>query len=76
MVMAITKTKGNYRVIESIIRNIIKYHPKCRVIESIIHNFSSYTCKLSSEEEYALSFSLDQHIPYKFNKNKSKLNGL
>ena len=26
--------------------------------------------KLSSEEEYALSFSLDQHIPDKFNKNK------
>ena len=42
--------------------------PKRRVIENIIHNFSSY--KLSSEEEYALSFNLDQHIPDKFNKNK------
>ena len=42
--------------------------PKRRVIESIIHNFSSY--KLSPEEEYALSFSLDQHIPDKFNKNQ------
>ena len=42
--------------------------PRRRVIESIIHNFSSY--KLSPEEEYALSFSLDQHIPDKFNKNQ------
>ena len=42
--------------------------PKRRAIESIIHNFSSY--KLSPEEEYALSFSLDQHIPDKFNKNQ------
>ena len=42
--------------------------PKRCVIESIIHNFSSN--KLSSSEEYALSFSLDQHIPDKFNKNK------
>ena len=42
--------------------------PKRRVIESIIHNFSSY--KLSPEEEYALSFSLDQHILDKFNKNQ------
>ena len=42
--------------------------PKRCVIENIIHNFSSY--KLSSSEEYALSFGLDQHIPDKFNKNK------
>ena len=41
--------------------------PKCCVIENIIYNFSSY--KLSSSEEYALAFSLDQHIPDKFNKN-------
>ena len=44
--------------------------PKPHVVENIIHNFSSY--KLSSSEEYALSFSLDQHIPDKFNKNKIK----
>ena len=42
--------------------------PKRSVIENIIHNFSSY--KLSSSEEYALSFGLDQHIPDKFSKNK------
>ena len=41
---------------------------KRRVIEKIIHHFPSY--KLSSSEEYALSCSLDQYIPDKFNKNK------
>ena len=41
--------------------------PERCVIESIIHNFSSY--KLLPEE-YALSFSLDQHIPDKFNKDQ------
>ena len=40
------------------------------VIENMIHNFSSY--KLSSEE-YALSFSLDQHIPDKCNKNQMQI---
>ena len=42
--------------------------PKRRAIENIIHNFLSY--KLSSQQEYALSFSLDHHIPDKLNKNK------
>ena len=42
--------------------------PKRRIIENIIHNSSSY--KLSSEEQHALSFSLDQHISDKFNENK------
>ena len=45
--------------------------PKRRVIENIIHNFSSF--KLSSEEEFALSFSLDQHIPHKFSKTKIQI---
>ena len=40
--------------------------PKRRVIEKIIHSFSFY--KLSSSEEYSLSFSLDQYTPAKFNK--------
>ena len=34
--------------------------PKCCTAKNIINNFSSYT--LTSEEEYALLFSLDQHI--------------
>ena len=42
--------------------------PKRRIIENIIHNSSSY--KSSEEEQYALSFSLDQHISDKFNENK------
>ena len=44
------------------------YKPKRRFIENIFHNFSSY--KLSSSEEYALSFNVDQLLPDKFNKNK------
>ena len=44
--------------------------PKYRVVKNIIHNFSLYT--LTSEEEYALSFSLDQHIPTKNSVNKIK----
>ena len=40
--------------------------PKRSVIEKIIHSFSFY--KLLSEEEHALSFSLDQYTPAKFNK--------
>ena len=44
--------------------------PKCRAVKNIIHNFSSYT--LTSEEEYALSFRLDQHIPTKNNVKKIK----
>ena len=43
---------------------------KLIIIENVIYNFSSY--KLSSSEEYPLSFSLDQHIPGKFNKNKTQ----
>ena len=44
--------------------------PKYRIVKNIINNFSSYT--LTSEEEYALSFSLDQHIPTKNNTNNIK----
>ena len=44
--------------------------PKARIISNVIHNFSSY--HLTPEEEYALSFSLDQHIPKKVNENKIK----
>ena len=44
--------------------------PKGRVVENIIHNFSSY--KSTPEEEHALSFSLDDHIPTKQNDVKIK----
>ena len=44
--------------------------PKVRIISNIIHNFSRY--HLTPQEEYALSFSLDQHIPTKVNENKLK----
>ena len=37
--------------------------PKYCIIKNIINNFSLYT--LTSEEEYAPSFSLDQHMPSK-----------
>ena len=43
--------------------------PKVRIISNIIHNFSSY--HLTPQEEYALSFSLDQHIPTRVNQNKN-----
>ena len=43
---------------------------KYRIVKNIINNFSSYT--LTSEEKYALSFSLDQHIPTKNNTNNIK----
>ena len=36
-------------------------------MENIIHNFLLY--KLTSEEEHALSFSLDDHIPTKQNED-------
>ena len=39
-------------------------------MENIIHNFSLY--KLTPEEEHALSFSLDDHIPTKQNDIKIK----
>ena len=44
--------------------------PKVRIISNIIHNFSSY--HLTSEEDYTLSFNLDQHIPAKVNENIPK----
>ena len=44
--------------------------PKVRIISNIIHNFSRY--HLTPQEEYALSFSLDQHVPTKVNENKLK----
>ena len=44
--------------------------PKNRIVKNIINNFSSYT--LTSEEEYALSFSLDRNIPTKTNTNNIK----
>ena len=44
--------------------------PKHRIVKNIIHNFSSY--KLTPEEEQALSFSLDDHIPVKQNDIKIK----
>ena len=44
--------------------------PKCRIVKNIIHNFSSF--KLTPEEELALSFSLDDHIPTKQNDVKIK----
>ena len=48
-----------------------KYHkPKHRIVENIIHNFSLY--KLTPEEEHALSFSVDDHIPIKQNDIKIK----
>ena len=44
--------------------------PKVCIISNIIHNFSSY--HLTPHEEFALSFSLDQHIPTRVNENKIK----
>ena len=44
--------------------------PKVRIISNIIHNFSSY--HLTPQKKYALSFSLDQHIPTKVNEHKIK----
>ena len=44
--------------------------PKRRIRENIIHNFSS--SKLTPEEEHALSFSIDDHIPTKQNDIKIK----
>ena len=45
--------------------------PNVRIITKIIHNFSSY--HLTPQEEYALSFSLDQHIPTRVNENKNRV---
>ena len=41
--------------------------PKYRIVKKIINNVFSYT--LTSEEDCALSFSLDQHVPTKNNTN-------
>ena len=43
---------------------------KCCIVKNTIHNFSSY--KVTPEEEQALSFSLDDHIPVKQNDIKIK----
>ena len=40
------------------------------MVKNIINNFSSHI--LTSEEEYTLSFTLDQHIPAKNNINNIK----
>ena len=45
-------------------------NPKYRIVKKIINNVSSYT--LTSEEDCALSFSLDQHVPTKNNTNNIK----
>ena len=42
--------------------------PMVTYIKNTVHNFSSY--RLSKEEYTALSYGLDQHIPYKFNNNR------
>ena len=44
--------------------------PKRLIVENIVPNFSSY--KWTPEEEHALSFSLDDHIPTKQNDIKIK----
>ena len=41
-----------------------------QIRKNIIHNFSSY--QLTTEEEYALSFSLDDNIPGKLSENRIK----
>ena len=46
------------------------WQPKTSHSQNIIHNFSSH--KLTPEEEHALSFSLDDHIPVKQNDIKFK----
>ena len=59
-------------------RNLINYilkkrhisKPKYRIVKNIINNVSSYS--LTSEEEYALSFSLDRNISTKNNPNNIK----
>ena len=45
--------------------------PKHRTVENIIHNFSSQN--LTPEEEHALSFTLDDHMPTKQNDIKIKI---
>ena len=59
-------------------RNLINYilkkrhisKPKYRIVKNIINNVPSYS--LTSEEEYALSFSLDRNISTKNNPNNIK----
>ena len=63
------KTRWNKTLYEKINRLKSDYRkydkPKGCIVKNIIHNFSSY--KLTPEEEHALSFSLDDHIPTKHN---------
>ena len=73
-VIATQKTRWNkthYEKIERLKSDYRKFDkPKCRIVENIIYNFS--LCKLKPEEEHALSFSLDDHIPTKQNYIKIK----
>ena len=63
-------SKTHYGKIERLKSDYRKYDkPKRRIVENI-HNFSSY--KLTPEEEHALSFSLNDHIPTKQNYMKIK----
>ena len=64
-------SKTHYDKIERLKSDYRKYDkPKRCIVENIIHNFSSY--KLTPEEELALSFSLDDHMPTKQNDIKIK----
>ena len=64
-------SKTHYDKIEGLKSDYQKYDkPKRRIVENIIPNFSSY--KLTPEEEHALSFSLNDHIPTKQNDIKIK----
>ena len=75
-VAKVAKEKCNWEKIHN--KKLDKLHserryiskPKYTIVKNTINNFSSYT--LTSEEEYALSFSLDQHIPTKNNTNNVK----
>ena len=75
-VAKVAKEKCNWEKIHN--KKLDKLHserryiskPKYTIVKNIINNFSSYT--LTSEEEYALSFSLDQHIPTKNHTNNIK----
>ena len=47
-------------------QNYVNTKTKQRPVKQIIHNFSSYV--LSHDEEIALSYGLDQHVPSNLNK--------
>ena len=71
--IATLKTRWNktHEKIERLKSDYRKYDkPKRCIVKNIIHNFSSN--KLTPEEEHALSFSLDDHIPTKQNNIKIK----